>query len=76
MLDMMLLMDHAFSQNRIMLTQLIVDAKLGIGQIQNAYNALKIGYSILMVFAYLFLINAELSIQLDFVLDATEDMMW
>lgn len=67
-------MDHAFSQNLITVSQLMVDVKIGTGQIQNAYNALITGYSILMVLVFLFLINAGHLIQLDFVLDATKDM--
>lgn len=68
-------MDHAFSLSPIMLDQLMEDVNLGTGQVQNAYNAQIIGYSIQMAFAFLFQTNAGLLIKLVFALVAIKDMM-
>jgi hypothetical protein len=50
------------------------DAKLGIGQTQNVYNAHETGYLMLMAFAFLSLRIVEPSIKPGFALDAIEGM--
>ena len=74
LVDMTSLMENVNSHHSTMLSHLIQDVLNGIGTIKFACNVLKIGFSMLMVLAYLSLTSVPLIIQMVFVLHVTKDM--
>ena len=73
-MDMTSLMENASSQHSTTLSLLTQDVVNGIGTIRSVLNALKIGFSTLMVLVYQLVNNVQLMTQMEPVSLATKDM--
>ena len=73
-MDMTSLMENASSQHSTTLSLLTQDVVNGIGTIRSVLNALKIGFSTLMVLVYQLVNNVQLMTQMEPVALATKDM--